>query len=158
MKWQRGYVVVERLLASEELQQVQPNDEHAERLLSESRAHHASATAIAKSDPTGAVQLSYDSARKACAALLAVQGLRATTGGGHRAIQDAVEAQFSGSQGMAVFGLFARMRRQRNAIEYPESGQPGMTKADAIYWIEKAAEIADAATKLMASGKLGLFR
>ena len=43
---------------------------------------------------TGAYQPPYDALRKAAAALLAVQGLRATSRGGHIAIQDAVRAQF----------------------------------------------------------------
>jgi hypothetical protein len=43
-------------------------------------------------DLPGAYQLAYDALRKSAASLLEVQGLRATSRGGHIAIQDAVIA------------------------------------------------------------------
>jgi hypothetical protein len=41
--------------------------------------------------------LSYDAARQACVSLLAQQGLRPTTSGGHYAIEEVIRAQFGGS-------------------------------------------------------------
>jgi hypothetical protein len=56
--------------------------------------HHLSAVqAIVTIDPVGAYQLLYDSARKALAAVLENEGLRATSRGGHIAVLDAVSAQ-----------------------------------------------------------------
>ena len=53
-----------------------------------------SARSLTEDDPAGAFQMVYDAARKACSALLAVQGLRATSRGGHIAVRDAARAQF----------------------------------------------------------------
>jgi hypothetical protein len=64
----------------------------ADRLLVEAASHIGSARLIALTDAAGAYQLGYDAARKAALAVLAVQGLRATSRGGHVAIQDAVRA------------------------------------------------------------------
>lgn len=56
--------------------------------------HFRSAEAIADSDPSAAYAVMYDGARKALATILAQQGLRATSKGGHLAVQNAVEVQF----------------------------------------------------------------
>ena len=66
------------------------------------------------SDPYSAYVLAYDAARFACIALLAQQGLRATTSGGHYAVEQAVRAQFS--DGFRPFGV---LRRRRTELEYP---------------------------------------
>ncbi len=58
--------------------------------------------------------LAYDAARFACIALLAQQGLRATTGGGHYAVEQSVRAQFGDG-----FRPFGSLRRRRNELEYP---------------------------------------
>lgn len=55
------------------------------------------AVALSSQDLSGAYQLAYDALRKSTASLLAVQGLRATSRGGHIAVQDAVLAQFGAS-------------------------------------------------------------
>jgi hypothetical protein len=47
-------------------------------------------------------------------ALLAQQGLRATTSGGHYAVEQAIRAQFG--DGFRPFGV---LRRRRNELEYP---------------------------------------
>ena len=60
--WQKGRADIERLLATGDLDRAQP---------------------------TGALQNGYDAARKAAIALLAAQGLRGTTDGGHRALATA---------------------------------------------------------------------
>ena len=61
--------------------------------MADADAHVRLASKGTSDDPAGALQLSYDAARKAAAALLAVQGLRATTRGGHIAVIDSVRAQ-----------------------------------------------------------------
>jgi len=72
--------------------------------------HLASARMIASSgDLTCAYQLADDARRKSSAALLSAQGLRATSRGGHVAVQDAVNAQFG--EAVTAFRAFARVRR-----------------------------------------------
>ena len=71
----------------------------------------------ARHRPLGAYSayvLAYDAARFACIALLAQQGLRATTSGGHYAVEQAVRAQFGDG-----FRPFGALRRRRNELEYP---------------------------------------
>ena len=53
--------------------------------------------------------------RKACAALLAAHGLRATSRGGHLAVQRAVIAMHDRAE---VLRPFDRVRRRRNEVEY----------------------------------------
>ena len=108
MSWQRGHAEIQRLIADGELEQVAPSAEVAGRLVADADAHIGLASKGTADDPAGALQLSYDAARKAAAALLAVQGLRATTRGGHIAVIDAVRAQFNDRGGMEVFGTPAR--------------------------------------------------
>jgi hypothetical protein len=86
MTWERGREVVERLLDEGEVDLVVPSVELAERLLDDAARHLASARSIAASDPDGAYQLAYDAPRKACPALLAPRGPRATTKSGHVAV------------------------------------------------------------------------
>ena len=109
MTWSRGAEDIERLLRDNELEVVEPSDELARRLLDDADNHLVSARAIGASDRNGAYQLAYDAARKACASLLAPQGLRATTKGGHIAIQDTVVAQFGGQGGLLAFAAFSRL-------------------------------------------------
>ena len=78
MSWQRGHGEIQRLIADGELEQVPPSAEVAGRLVADADAHIGLASKGTADDPAGALQLSYDAARKAAAALLAVQGLRAT--------------------------------------------------------------------------------
>ena len=157
MTWARGRADVERLLADGELERVPPSQEIADRLLADATAHVGLAARGIDDDPAGALQLSYDAARKACAALLALQGLRATTRGGHVAVIDSVRAQFNDSGGMAVFGRLHRLRRRRNATEYPDLDSPGITNDDAGQAIDTAREVLTAAERLLASGRVDAF-
>jgi len=82
----------------------------------------------ADGDLTGAYQLAYDALRKSAASLLAVQGLRATSRGGHVAVQRAVAAQFGTT--VQAFRSFSRIRRTRNNLEYPDTDTPDPTGDD----------------------------
>lgn len=93
--------------------------------------------------------------RKSSAALLAVQGLRATTRGGHIAVIDAVRAQFNDRGGMEVFGRLHTLRRRRNRTEYPDAASPGVNPGDARQALETAQAAVDAAKRLIDSGRLG---
>ena len=125
MSWARGRADVEQLIADGELERVGPSGDVASRLLADAGAHIGLASRGLVDDPAGAFQLCYDAARKAAAALLAVQGLRATTRGGHIAVIDAVRSQFNDEGGMAIFGRLHALRRRRNRIEYPDAESPG---------------------------------
>jgi hypothetical protein len=155
--WERGRARIEALLAAGEVERVTPNDGHAQRLLDEAGDHLEAITRVVDVDPPGALQLAYDAARKAAIALLAVQGLRPTTKGGHIAGQDAVVAQFGGREGMAAFTHLGRMRRQRHAAEYPTESTPKVTRRDAEEAATDARAVVEAARLLIASGKVGRF-
>jgi hypothetical protein len=157
MSWERGRADVEDLLSKRELEKVPPSPELGARLLEDAAQHIESAKKIAESDPAGAYSMAYDGARKASAALLAIEGLRATSSGGHIAIQDAVEAQFNGRGGHPAFKEFKRLRRTRNAREYPDIDSPDTTTDDAIDAIDTANAIVKAAEQIGASGKLSPF-
>ena len=140
MKWEQGRATVEQMIAAKELQRVPASREHADRLLAASQRHLASARDISTSDPEGAYQLLYDGVRKALTAILANEGLRPTTSGGHRAVYTAGAAQLDPPLG-AVLRPFDRMRRQRHASEYPamdaqpvlpEDVRDDLPKAEAI--------------------------
>jgi hypothetical protein len=150
--WQKGRADIEQLLANGDLDRVQPSGDLTDRLLDEAAAHIDTAHSAIDDDPTGALQIGYDAARKAAIALLAAQGLRRTTDGGHRAIAAAVAAQFDGT-----FDRLERMRRRRNAAEYPDIDTPEVTDADARDAIDAAERMYDAAVGIINSGKLGIF-
>ena len=153
MPWTRGREVVDRLLDNAELERVVPSEDLAARLMGDARTHLESAKMIRDLDPAGACQLAYDAVRKACSALLAVQGLRATTRGGHVAVQETVREQFG-----EVFAPFARMRRQRRDSEYPNLETPALGPDDAANGVTLAEAIVDAAARLLESGELTPFR
>jgi hypothetical protein len=157
MSWERGRADIERLLDDGELERVTPSAGGAGRLVASAEAHIALAGKGVDDDPAGALQLSYDAARKASAALLALQGLRATTRGGPIAVIDAVRAQFNDRGGMEVFGKLHRLRRRRNTTEYPDLDSPTVTDRDAAQALAIARETVDAVRRLIDSGKLDPF-
>jgi hypothetical protein len=131
MRWEQGRARIDGMLATGQLERVTASREHAERLLAQARAHLALATSgdSADLDPIGAYQLLYDASRKALSAVLENQGLRATSRGGHVAVLDAVRAQLDPPMGAAL-RPFDRMRRMRNAAEYPRDDRPAVTAED----------------------------
>lgn len=157
MSWERGRADIERLLAGGELEHVTPSDDVASRLLADAEAHIGLASRGVEDDPAGALQLGYDAARKTSAALLAVQGLRATARGGHIAVIDAVRAQFNERGGMEVFARLHPLRRRRNRIEYPDLDSPGVNEDDVRQALDTARQVVEAAKRLIASGRLGRF-
>jgi hypothetical protein len=109
-----------------------------------------------RDDPEGAFALAYDAARKSATALLAHQGLRPTSSGGHVAVVEAIEAQFPGVAGLKSID---RLRRRRNQAEYPD---PRNYDAVATDEVEDAIAVAraclDAVDKLITAPQLGVFR
>jgi hypothetical protein len=108
------------MLAAGELQRVSASLESAAAFLDAAELHLASALKISSDDLDGSYGLIYDAARKSLAAVLQAQGLRAKAKGGHYAIQQAIEAQFTAPPPRDVFRSFGRMRRTRNQVEYDE--------------------------------------
>jgi hypothetical protein len=94
--------------------------------------------------------LAYDAARQALTALLAHQGLRATTKGGHYAVEQAARAQFGPG-----FRQFGALRRRRNELEYPQRPGDDATIDEATEAVDDAQAIISAARGLL--DQLGLF-
>lgn len=148
MSWGPGQAVIEELLGKRELQRVAPDAQAARALVEDGRRHLASAAVIRPTDTNGAFGLAYDGARKACSGLLEAQGLRATSRGGHIAVRDAVSAQFGELSGGGVLRPFDRLRRRRNALEYPDN--EAIADDDEVgEAIERANEIVDFAENLV---------
>jgi hypothetical protein len=149
-RWSRGEADVERMLASGELQRVSGMAADGSPWLARARTTMMTAEGIASADPHSAYTLAYDAARFACVALLAQQGLRPTTTGGHYVVQAAVLRQFGSS-----FDPYAVLRRRRNELEYPEFPDEMVEPEEAASAILNSKAIIDAATKLIEH--LGLF-
>jgi hypothetical protein len=142
-RWTPGEAEIEALLATRELQQVVGAAADGAPLLAKSARTLATASKVAADDADSAYVLAYDAARQAGTALLAQQGLRPTTSGGHYALERALRAQFG-----AGFRAFGSLRRRRNELEYPTV--PGDTTS-----VEEANEAVEAASAMVvAAGHL----
>jgi len=120
------------MLERGELARVTADLDLATRLIASARRHLNSAVLVSEGDPELAYAAVHDAVRKAMAAMLQAQGLRSTTGGGHLAVQHAVNAQFSSSLG-SLLRPVDRIRTTRHASEYP----------DRDTWIDADAVLAD---------------
>lgn len=149
-RWARGESEVETLLTSGEMQKLSGAAANGERLLEKATVTLTTARTAVENDPDSAFVLAYDAARQALTALLAHQGLRPTTKGGHYAVEQAVRAQFGPG-----FRQFGALRRRRNELEYPERPGDDATQDEAAEAIENAGAILAAAKGLI--DQLGLF-
>ncbi len=157
MTWTTGADHVRELLDQGELEQVEASEQIARRLLSDAEQHLASARTIStQGDLTGAYQLAYDALRKTASSLLAVQGLRATSRGGHVAVQDAVVAQFG--SGISELRAFSRIRRSRNRFEYPGDAASEATEDDVADALQIAEGALDKTITIFDRGLLGPWR
>lgn len=148
MTWEPGSERIAELLDAAELERVTADEEVARRLIEDAGRHIATAgAALETGDLAGAYQLAYDALRKSAASLLAVQGLRATSRGGHLAVQEAVLAQFGSAT--RPFRAFGRIRRARNNFEYPSSATFGPAADDVIDAITVATQAREAATTII---------
>jgi HEPN domain len=148
MRWQQGRAEVDKMLADGELQRVQASREHADRLLNQARRHLDSAEATCESDPEGAYGTLYDAGRKALWAILANQGLRPTTKGGHLAVYQAVKAQLDPPMGQQL-RPFDRMRRQRHDAEYQQIDTTELDPDDIRDDLPKIRAIVDIAERVL---------
>jgi hypothetical protein len=149
-RWERGAAEIERMLANGELQRVAGAGANGGPWLAKAAATLATAASIAGSDPSSTYTLAYDAARFACVGLLAQQGLRPTTKGGHYAVQDAVSRQFG-----ATFSSYTVMRRRRNELEYPDFPDETVEPEEAAQAVSSSKAIIGAAEKLVEH--LGIF-
>jgi hypothetical protein len=148
MSWEPGRERVRELIGAEELDRVTPDLAIARRMLEDAGRHLTTARqAKVAGDLSGAYQLAYDALRKSAASLLEAQGLRATSRGGHLAVQEAVTAQFGAT--VPVFRSFARIRRARNNFEYPSGNSPGPSGDDIDDAIAVATRAREAATTIL---------
>jgi len=130
-----------------DLEQVEPSRQNADRLMAEAHRHLRSAQLLADDDPAGAYDLLYAAARKAMSAVLARQGLRATSQGGHLAVQEAITHQL-GRSGQVV-RPFGRLRRTRNEADYPRLDTPNIKPEDVEDDLVKARAIVGAMESLL---------
>ena len=149
-RWQRGEAEVEQLVRRRELEHVTGAAADGAALLVHARRTVATAGGLVPADAYSAYVLAYDAARFACNALLAQQGMRATTDGGHYAVEQAVRAQFGEG-----FRPFADLRRRRNELEYPRLPTDTATTDEAQQAVEVAQRLITAADSLL--GRLSFF-
>lgn len=86
-RWKRGEAVVEGLVAAGDLQKLTGDAANGDRLLEKAATTLETARSAIERDPDSAFVLAYDASRQALTALLAHQGLRPTTKGGHYAVE-----------------------------------------------------------------------
>lgn len=149
-RWTIGEAEIERLLTDKKLQQVHGGQANGEHLIEKATRTLATASRVAADDPDSAYVPAYDAARYAGTALLAQQGMRPTTSGGHYAVELALRFQFG-----AEFRTFGVMRRRRHELEYPSGPGENTTTPEAAEAIEDAHGLLAAATHLLPT--LGLF-
>jgi HEPN domain-containing protein len=149
-RWKRGEAEVEALVVAGDLQKLTGEAASGERFLAKAAVTLETARSAVERDPDSAFVLAYDAARQALTALLAHQGLRPTTKGGHYAVERAVRAQFGPG-----FRQFGALRRRRNELEYPERSGDDATVDEASEAVTNAQAIIGAAEGLL--DQLGLF-
>jgi len=150
MRWSTGEATVERLLAAGHVERVQGAQADGASWLDRARRGLEAARLLAESAPDSSVVLACDAARQACVALLAQQGLRPTTAGGHYVVEEVIRAQFG-----PALRAFGGLRRRRNELVYPLYPTEQASAAEAAETLKTAGEIIDAASKLVPN--LGFF-
>jgi HEPN domain len=154
-RWNKGSDVIERLLEVRHLERVLADSDTVAALIASARRHVTSAATTAADDPEGAFTLSYDAARKTATALLAHQGLRPTSAGGHIVIVESINAQFPGVAGLKSID---RLRRRRNQAEYPDPQNYDPVTIDEVKdAIETAHACLVAVEKLISAPQFGVF-
>lgn len=148
--WPRGEAEVGEVLHRRELERIGGAAADGAPLLAQAARTATTAASLVGTDPYSAYVLAYDAARFACVALLAQQGLRATSSGGHYAVERAVRAQFGPG-----FRSFGDLRRRRNELEYPHHPADIASADEARQAVGVARQLIDAAIALV--GQLPIF-
>ena len=149
-RWKRGEAAIERLLAVGHLSVLAKSVSDGSAVLEQARRRLKVAEAALSIDPDGAYTNAYDAARLAATALLAQQGLRPTATGGHRAVEEAILAQFG--HGFAKFGM---LRRRRHELDYPTATYAGASATEAHEAVDIARTFTETAEKIRP--ELGFF-
>ena len=102
------------MLAVRDLQTITGEMTDGQAWISKAMKTLTTAAAIVDDDPESALVLAYDAGRQVATGLLAQQGLRPTTAGGHLAVVRAIVDQFNGP-----FKELDSLRRRRNDLQYP---------------------------------------
>ncbi len=144
MRWTIGEADIERLVQAADLQRVTGAQADSAAWIDRARCTLATARSITAADPESAFVLAYDAARHACTGLLAHQGLRPTSKGGHYVVEQAIRAQFGDA-----FKPFAALRRRRNELEYPAFPGEHVEEAEITSALATAGSLIDAAGKLL---------
>jgi HEPN domain-containing protein len=150
MRWNAGEAAVERLLEQGHIEHVHGAKADGRSWLDRAQRSLEAARIVAEQAPDSCIVLAYDAARQACVGLLAQQGLRPTTSGGHYAIEETIRAQFGTS-----LRAFGGLRRRRNELEYPLYPAEEASAGEAIEALEIADEIISAIAQLLPN--LGFF-
>jgi hypothetical protein len=154
-RWRKGEGPIERLIETRHLERVPADTDAAITLTGAARRHATTARACSATDPEGAYALAYDATRKAATALLAQQGLRPTSAGGHIAVVEAIQAQFPDVPGLRSLD---RLRRRRNQAEYPDpAGYDPITREEAEEVVNVAQHAVESTIKLLELPQLGVF-
>jgi hypothetical protein len=151
MRWARGRVGVDVLLADGRLEQVSGVAADGTGMLRSAAGLLESARRESGRNPEAAYVLAYDAARKASTALVAQQGLRTKSSGHHVTVEAVVRAQFGGP-----FDAFGLLRRRRAELEYPQRPGDDIEQPEAEDAITAAGRIVDAAQQLQP--QLQLYR
>lgn len=106
--------------------------------LTNAKKHLESSKVISKSDPAGSYQLAYDAARKSIQAILALNGLRVRSAGGHFAFVRIAESGVFESE---AWKELREMRRVRNLLEYPQDGSMILDSTTISLAIQSAEEM-----------------
>jgi uncharacterized protein (UPF0332 family) len=146
MSWAIGRETILAMLDAGELEQVAPNEEFARTLVDKARKHLATASLLQDTDLEIAFDALYTAARLSVTALLATQGLRPTTKGGHIAPIKAVRAQL-GANAKALRS-YDRLRVTRNRTDYPSPGAT-LSGDDVREGILRAGHIVDVAANVL---------
>jgi hypothetical protein len=147
-RWEAGRAEIDAMLAAGYLDRVTADRSIAVQTISLATTHLESSLLTVDLDPVGSFQLAYDASRKALSAVLENQGLRATSRGGHRVVEDALRAQLVPPLGKHIAD-FGWMRTLRNSSQYLRPDRPIATREDALHAHVLAADLIELATRLL---------
>lgn len=144
--WPRGRDRIDELLRAGDLEQVKGAATDGRALLAIARERLLAAEDLLRGERYVAVPSNaYDGARLACVALLAQQGLRPTTGGGHGVVVAAMRAQFG--QGLAPD--LDHLRRRRHELEYPHDYADEVSAEEARDSVGRARSVLEGVARLL---------
>ena len=125
------------MLDRRQLELISPDSRLAHMQLDQARDALRVASEQATNRPEIALTVAYDAARKAVAAMLEAQGLRAKLPNAHLNVQNALAAQW----GEGLADEFGVVRKARNRIEYPDSSTERATTRSAHRAVELAQKL-----------------